>query len=193
MQVRLRNIRKLRQDEYRMTLDLIDPARGPWEQGDCVVQVDLLDAPGQHYSTARGLVKPALEQYRMAPNEPPTNVGSPASVGHGRGGELLHRPHFRGRPALSQRAPGQGRRTQPTRRCAVLTARTKRCTEADRSARSGDVRGLSVRFLRDGAEAPLTIHRTTALRPIRSRISVPWTRVPRLNRSPPLAPGSRIN
>src|SRR6267378_537696 len=72
MQVRLRNIRKLRQDEYRMTLDLIDPARGPWEQGDCVVQVDLLDAPGQHYSTARGLVKPALEQYRMAPNEPPT-------------------------------------------------------------------------------------------------------------------------
>jgi hypothetical protein len=55
-----------------MTLDLIDPARGPWEQGDCVVQVDLLDAPGQHYSTARGLLKPALEQYRMAPNEPPT-------------------------------------------------------------------------------------------------------------------------
>ncbi len=55
-----------------MTLDLIDPARGPWEQGDCVIQVDLLDAPGQHYSTARGLLKPALEQYRMAPNEPPT-------------------------------------------------------------------------------------------------------------------------
>jgi len=72
MQVRLRNIRQLRRDEYRMTLDLIDPARGPWEQGDCVVQVDLLDAPGQHYSTARGLLKPALEQYRMAPNEPPT-------------------------------------------------------------------------------------------------------------------------
>ena len=45
MQVRLRNIRKVRRDEYRMTLDLIDPARGPWEQGDCVVQVDLLDAP----------------------------------------------------------------------------------------------------------------------------------------------------
>ncbi len=72
MHVRLRNIRKLRRDEYRMTLDLIDPARGSWEQGDCVVQVDLLDAPGQHYSTARGLLKPALEQYRMAPNEPPT-------------------------------------------------------------------------------------------------------------------------
>jgi len=34
--------------------------------------------------------------------------------------------------------------------------------EADRSARSGDARGLSVPFLRDGAEAPLTIHRTTA-------------------------------
>jgi len=34
--------------------------------------------------------------------------------------------------------------------------------EADRSARSGGARGLSVPFLRDGAEAPLTIHRTTA-------------------------------
>jgi len=34
--------------------------------------------------------------------------------------------------------------------------------EADRSARSGDARGLSVPSLRDGAEAPLTIHRTTA-------------------------------
>src|SRR5437016_6250062 len=72
MHVRPRHLRRLRRDEYRMTLDLIDSERGPWDQGDCVVQIDLLDAPSQHYSSARGLLKPALELYRMAPNEPPT-------------------------------------------------------------------------------------------------------------------------
>ena len=71
MQVRLRNLRKLGRDEYRMTLDLIDPERGPWEQGDCIVQIDLLDAPNQHCSSARGLLKPALELYRLEPGEPP--------------------------------------------------------------------------------------------------------------------------
>jgi hypothetical protein len=72
MQVRLRHLRNLRPNEYRMTLDLIDPERHPWGHGDCVVRVDLLDAPGQHYSSARGLLKPALELYRLAPGEPPT-------------------------------------------------------------------------------------------------------------------------
>ena len=72
MHVRLRHLRRLRRDEYRMTLDVIDSERGPWDQGDCVVQIDLLDAPGQHYSSPRGLLKPALEVYRLAPNEPPT-------------------------------------------------------------------------------------------------------------------------
>ena len=71
MQVRLRHLRRLGRDEYRMTLDLIDPERGPWEQGDCVVQIDLLDAPNQHCSSARGLLKPALELYRLEPGEPP--------------------------------------------------------------------------------------------------------------------------
>src|SRR6266852_8346115 len=74
MQVRLRHLRKLRRDEYRMTLDLIDAERGPWDQGDCVVQIDLLDAPGQHASSARGLLKPALELYRLVPGEPPTTL-----------------------------------------------------------------------------------------------------------------------
>jgi len=55
-----------------MTLDVVDPERGPWDEGDCVVQIDLLDAPAQHYSSARGLLKPALEVYRLAPGEPPT-------------------------------------------------------------------------------------------------------------------------
>jgi hypothetical protein len=76
MQVRLRHLRKLRRDEYRMTLDLIDPELGPWEPGDCIVQIDLLDAPGQHASSARGLLKPALELYRLTPSEPPTTSES---------------------------------------------------------------------------------------------------------------------
>jgi hypothetical protein len=76
MQVRLRHLRKLRRDEYRMTLDLIDAERGPWEAGDCVVQIDLLDTPGQHASSARGLLKPALELYRLTPSEPPTTSES---------------------------------------------------------------------------------------------------------------------
>ena len=73
MQVRLRQIRRLRRDEYRMTLDLIDPERGPWHQGDSSVQVDLLDAPDQHYSSPRGLLKPAIELYRMSPDQPPVS------------------------------------------------------------------------------------------------------------------------
>jgi hypothetical protein len=76
MQVRLRHLRKLRRDEYRMTLDLIDSERGPWDQGDCVVQIDLLDAPDRHASSARGLLKPALELYRLLPGEPPTTSES---------------------------------------------------------------------------------------------------------------------
>ena len=71
MHVRLRHLRKVGRDEYRMTLDLIDPERGPWEQGDCVVQIDLHDKPNQHCPSARGLLKPALELYRLVPGEPP--------------------------------------------------------------------------------------------------------------------------
>lgn len=75
MQVRLRHLRKLRCDEYRMTLDLIDPDRDAWDHGDCVV-IDLLDSPSQHASSARGLLKPALELYRLTPSEPPTTSES---------------------------------------------------------------------------------------------------------------------
>lgn len=57
MQVRLRDLRRLRRDEYRMTLDLNDPERGPWDQSDCVVQLDLLDAPAR-------LVGPGAAQAR---------------------------------------------------------------------------------------------------------------------------------
>lgn len=111
MQVRLRHLRKLRRDEYRMTLDLmmtldlIDSERGPWYQGDCVVQIDLLDAPGQHSSSARGLLKPALELYRRAADD----LGVPAPLGYRRGGPPLRRPHLRGRAALPVRTPGQKR------------------------------------------------------------------------------------
>jgi hypothetical protein len=41
MLVRLRRATRTGPDTYRLTLDLIDPERGPWEAGDCVVRVDL--------------------------------------------------------------------------------------------------------------------------------------------------------
>ena len=59
-----------------MTLDLIDPARGPWEQGDFVVQVDLLDAPGQHYSTARGVAQAGPGTVPNVPKRATHDVGS---------------------------------------------------------------------------------------------------------------------
>jgi hypothetical protein len=81
MQVRLRHLPTLRRDEYRMTFDLIDSGRGPWDQGDCVGQIDLLDAPGQHASSARGLFKPALELYRLAPGASRRRPRTPGSCG----------------------------------------------------------------------------------------------------------------
>jgi hypothetical protein len=44
---------------------------------------------------------------------------------------------------------------------AVLVGIDALWIEADRSAPSHDARGISVRFLRDGGEAPLMVHRTT--------------------------------
>ena len=73
MMVRLREIKKTAQNEYRLTLDLVDQDRMPWEEGDCVLRVDLLDAPGRHWSNARGLLKPACDLYRLSPDDPPVS------------------------------------------------------------------------------------------------------------------------
>ena len=73
MMVRLREIKKTASNEYRLTLDLVDQNRMPWEEGDCVLRVDLLDAPGRHWSNARGLLNPALDLYRLSPDDPPVS------------------------------------------------------------------------------------------------------------------------
>jgi hypothetical protein len=88
------------------------------------VQIDLLDAPGQHASSARGLLKPALELYRLVPSEPPTTSAAP--LGHRRGRPPLRRPHLRGRAALPLRTPEKRRRPSPTGRRAALKARASR-------------------------------------------------------------------
>ncbi len=71
MLVRMRSVRKLSRYDYRLTLDVVDPEREPWDYGDSVVQVDLHDGMAQHLSVARGILKPAFELYRLSPGEPP--------------------------------------------------------------------------------------------------------------------------
>jgi len=46
------------------------PRPPPWDYGDCVVQVDLHDGR-RHLSHPRGPRLPALEVYRLSPEEPP--------------------------------------------------------------------------------------------------------------------------
>jgi hypothetical protein len=71
MLVRMRSIKKLSHHDYRVTLDVVDPEREPWDYGDAVVQVDLHDGIAQHLSVARGILKPAFELYRLSPDAPP--------------------------------------------------------------------------------------------------------------------------
>lgn len=71
MLVRMRSIRKLARHDYRLTLDVVDPEREPWDYGDAVVQIDLHDGMAQHLSVARGILRPAFELYRLCPEEPP--------------------------------------------------------------------------------------------------------------------------
>jgi hypothetical protein len=67
----MRSLKKLSFRDYRLTLDVIDPERQPWDYGDAVVQVDLHDGMSEHLSTPRGLLKPAFELYRLSPAEAP--------------------------------------------------------------------------------------------------------------------------
>ena len=71
MLVRMRSIKKLSRNDYRLTLDVVDPEREPWDYGDTVVQVDLHDGMTQHLSSPRGFLKPACELYRLSPEQPP--------------------------------------------------------------------------------------------------------------------------
>ena len=78
MLVRLRRVTRIGRDTFRLTLDLYRPDRPDWEPGDCVVQVDLRDAP-KHGANPRGPLGPALELYRLSPGQrrkPPTRGSS---------------------------------------------------------------------------------------------------------------------
>jgi hypothetical protein len=57
MMVRLKAITKTSPSDYRLTLEVVDPDRQPWEPGDCLVRVDLHDGPARHASTQRGPLK----------------------------------------------------------------------------------------------------------------------------------------
>ena len=74
MMVRLREITKTAQNEYRLTLDIVDQGRMPWDFGDCLLRLDLLDAPGRHWSSPRGLLKPACDLCQLSPDDPPISI-----------------------------------------------------------------------------------------------------------------------
>lgn len=74
MVVRMRHVKKLTGRDFRLTLDVVDPERAPWDYGDCVVQIDLHDGLSDHFSNPRGLLKPAFEAYGLSPNERPVGV-----------------------------------------------------------------------------------------------------------------------
>jgi hypothetical protein len=73
MLIRLKQVRRITRDRFRVTLDLVDPDRAPWQTGDCTVRIDVLDAP-RHDAVPRGLLRPALELYRLCPEAPPATA-----------------------------------------------------------------------------------------------------------------------
>lgn len=75
MYVRLRKAKRLSHSEYRLTLDVVDPERSPWDQGDCVVQIDLADEPS-HHASPRGLLASAFETYDLSPKDRPASSES---------------------------------------------------------------------------------------------------------------------
>jgi hypothetical protein len=70
MLVRLRGARRVARDTFRLTLDLMDPDRDNWDAGDCILRIDVLDAP-KHEAIARGPLVEALELYRLSPGRRP--------------------------------------------------------------------------------------------------------------------------
>ena len=76
MFVRLRQARRLSPEKFRLTLDVVDPQRRPWELGDCVVRVDLVNGPTRLLVCPRGILDPASDLYRLSPEEPPTSTES---------------------------------------------------------------------------------------------------------------------
>ena len=76
MFVRLRQARRLSPEKFRLTLDVVDPERRPWELGDCIVRVDLVHGSTRLLVCPRGILDPASELHRLSPAEPPTSTES---------------------------------------------------------------------------------------------------------------------
>lgn len=70
MMVRLRGAARMKRDTFRLILDLVDPDRPDWRVGDCVVCVDVREAP-KHEAVPRGPLVAALELYRLSPDQRP--------------------------------------------------------------------------------------------------------------------------
>ena len=71
MLVRLRSVRRLSKEQFRLALDLVDLERGDWGLGDCIGQVTVLDGPRRHTVQGRGALGPAIDLYQLCRNEPP--------------------------------------------------------------------------------------------------------------------------
>ncbi len=73
MFVRLKTLKKLSANQYRLTLDVVAPEREHWSYGDCQLQVDLWDEPS-HRAQARGPLVPAFDLYALSKTDPPTGA-----------------------------------------------------------------------------------------------------------------------
>jgi hypothetical protein len=71
MLVRLRSVRRLSTEQFRLALDLVDLDRGDWGLGDCVGQVTVVDGQHRHTAQGRGPLGPAMDLYQLCRTEPP--------------------------------------------------------------------------------------------------------------------------
>ena len=71
MLVRLRSVRRLSREQFRLALDLVDLDRGDWGLGDCVGQVTVFDGQRRHTAQGRGPLGPAMDLYQLCRDEPP--------------------------------------------------------------------------------------------------------------------------
>jgi hypothetical protein len=77
MVVRMNAMKTVSPNQYRLTVDVVDPEREHWDYGDCQLQVDLWDEPS-HRAEPRGPLGAAFEIYRLSPKEPPVGTNRKA-------------------------------------------------------------------------------------------------------------------
>jgi hypothetical protein len=76
--VRFRHAARVARDTFCLTPNLTDPDRDALEVGNCVVRLELGDAPG-HEAIARGPLGATLELYRLSPGRRPDAADSRSS------------------------------------------------------------------------------------------------------------------